>query len=66
MMKAELKERWGIYCDTDKLVDDMMALLTKYHHRNTEHGVGEILNTYFPFPRKRAERWWDCAPPRSG
>lgn len=47
MMKAELKERWGIYCDTDKLVDDMMALLTKYHHRNTENGVGEILNTYF-------------------
>lgn len=47
MMKAELKERWGIYCDTDKLVDDMMALLTKYHHDCTEHGVCEILNTYF-------------------
>lgn len=47
MMKAELKALWGVYCDTDKLVDDMMALLTKYHHDCTEHGVCEILNTYF-------------------
>lgn len=47
MMKAELKERWGIYCDTNKLVDDMMALLTKYHHSCTEHGVCTILDTYF-------------------
>lgn len=47
MFKAELKQRWGMYCDTDKLVDDMMALLTKYHHDCTEHGVGEILDTYF-------------------
>lgn len=47
MYKEELKQRWGMYCDTDKLVDDMMALLTKYHHDCTEHGIGEILNTYF-------------------
>ena len=47
MFKAELKEHWGMYCDTDKMVDDMIALLTKYHHRCTEHGVCEILNTYF-------------------
>lgn len=47
MLKAELKELWGEYCDTDKLVDDMMALLTKYHHDCTEVGVCAILDTYF-------------------
>lgn len=47
MLKAELKQKWGNYCDTDKLVDDVMALLTKYHHYNTENGVGEMLNRYF-------------------
>lgn len=47
MFKAELKERWGMYCDTDKLVADMMMLLTKYHHDCTEHGVCKILDTYF-------------------
>ena len=47
MLKAELKTNWGNYCDTDKLVDDVMKLLTKYHHKNTEHGVCEMLNVYF-------------------
>jgi hypothetical protein len=47
MIKAELKQRWGAYCDTDKLVDDAMALLTKYHHNNTESGVCSLLDTYF-------------------
>jgi len=47
MLKAELKEKWGHYCDTDKLVDDMMALLSKYNHRNTEFGVCAVLDTYF-------------------
>lgn len=47
MLMAELKERWGAYCDTDKLVTDMMALLTKYKHDNTELGVCNILDTYF-------------------
>lgn len=47
MLKAELKEKWGMYCDTDILVDNMMALLTKYHHNNTENGVCTILDTYF-------------------
>jgi hypothetical protein len=47
MIKAELKQLWGKYCDTDKLVDDVMTLLTKYHHDNTEHGVCELLNVYF-------------------
>lgn len=45
--KEALKEAWGQYCDTDKLVDNVMALLTKYGHRNTEHGVCTMLNEYF-------------------
>lgn len=47
MTKEDLKNAWGAYCDTDKLVDDMMKLLTKYHHRNTEKGVCMVLNEYF-------------------
>jgi hypothetical protein len=47
MNKADLKKRWGKYCDTDKLVSDMMELLKKYRHRCTEHGVCELLNEYF-------------------
>lgn len=47
MTKAELKTKWGAYTDTDKLVDDIMALLTAYSHRNTEHGVCTMLDTYF-------------------
>ena len=45
--KEALKEAWGQYCDTDKLVDNVMTLLTKYGHRNTEHGVCTMLNEYF-------------------
>jgi hypothetical protein len=47
MFKAELKERWGMYCDTDKLVTDMMELLNKYEHDCTENGVCTILDKYF-------------------
>lgn len=47
MTKVDLEAKWGKYCDTNKLVDDTMALLTKYHHRNTEHGVCKMLDTYF-------------------
>ena len=47
MDKATLKSAWGHYCDTDKLVNDTMALLTKYKHRNTEHGVCAMLDEYF-------------------
>lgn len=47
MLKADLKECFGTYCDTDKLVDDVRALLTKYHYKNTEHGVCTMLYTYF-------------------
>lgn len=45
--KMTIKEKWGKYCDTDVLVDNMMALLTKYNHRNSEYGVCKILDTYF-------------------
>jgi hypothetical protein len=47
MLKEALKNNWGNYCDTDKLVNDVMELLTKYHHKNTEHGVCEMLDVYF-------------------
>ena len=47
MYKEDLKLLFGSYCDTDKLVDDTMALLTKYNHDNTEYGVCEMLNEYF-------------------
>lgn len=47
MTTAELQTKWGAYTDTNKLVDDIMALLTKYSHRNTEHGVCVMLDTYF-------------------
>lgn len=47
MNKNDIKTKWGQYADTDKLVDDMMALLTKYNHRNTEHGVCCILEQFF-------------------
>lgn len=47
MLKSELREKWGHYCDTDKLVYDMQGLLTKYNHRNTEYGICAILDEYF-------------------
>ena len=47
MDKQRLKETWGRYVDTDKLVDDVMTLLQTYHHRCSEHGVCTMLNTYF-------------------
>ncbi len=45
--KEMIKAKWGAYVDTDKLVDDMMALLTKYDHRNSEYGVCKIIDKYF-------------------
>ena len=47
MNKAELKELYGSYCDIDKLVEDIMALLTKYKHKNTEYGVCAMLKVFF-------------------
>ena len=47
MNKNDIKTKWGQYADTDKLVEDMMALLTNYGHRNTEHGVCCILDQFF-------------------
>lgn len=45
--KEMIKNKWSQYCDTDKLVEDMMALLTRYNHRNSEHGVCKLLDKYF-------------------
>lgn len=47
MTKADLKEAWGKYCDTDVLVDRTRRLLSKYNYRNSEHGVCTMLNEYF-------------------
>ena len=47
MNKSQLKSIWGHYVDTDKMVDDIMMLLTTYGHRNSEHGVCTMLNTFF-------------------
>ena len=47
MNKKRLSQKWSEYCDTDKLVDDTMALLTEYGHKNTEKGVCSLLDTYF-------------------
>ncbi len=47
MNKSELKTMWGRYVDTDKMVNDIMELLTTYGHRNSEHGVCTMLNTFF-------------------
>lgn len=45
--RESIKEKWGKYCNTDKLINDMMALLTKYNHRNSEHGICKMLETFF-------------------
>ena len=47
MNKKDLKTMWGKYANTDKMVDDIMTLLTTYGHRNSEHGVCTMLNTFF-------------------
>lgn len=47
MNKSQLKIKWGKYADTDKLVDDIMCLLTRYNHRNSEHGVCCVLDKFF-------------------
>lgn len=47
MNKQELSAKWSKYCNTDALVDNMMTLLKGNGHRNTEHGVCSVLDTYF-------------------
>jgi hypothetical protein len=47
MNKRELGAKWSKYCNTDKLVDDAVALLREYGHRTTEKGVCAMLDTYF-------------------
>lgn len=47
MTKADLKTKWGEYCDTDKLVDDVKQLLSKYGHPNSDVGVCKMLDVFF-------------------
>lgn len=47
MNKKELSEKWSKYCNTDKLVDDAIALLKSNRHAATEKGVCSLLDTYF-------------------
>ena len=47
MNKAELKKKWGKYCDTDKLVDQMIIFMTKYNICHSVNGIGEMLDTFF-------------------
>ena len=47
MNKNQLSQKWSKYCDTDKLVDDIMTLLKEFGHKNTEKGVCSLLDTYF-------------------
>lgn len=47
MNKTELKAKWGKYCDTSSLVDNMMSLLSSYGHRSTKEGVCAVLDRYF-------------------
>ena len=47
MTKYNLSEKWSKYCNTDKLVDDIMELLRDNNHRCSKHGVCVLLDTYF-------------------
>lgn len=47
MNKANLRTKWEKYCDTNALVDDTRALLSKYGHRNSEHGTCTVLDAAF-------------------
>lgn len=47
MNKAELSAKWGKYCDTNTLVDDVMELLRVNGHRSSVHGVCKLLDAFF-------------------
>lgn len=47
MTKAELKKKWGKYCDTDKLVKQLGTLLTSKRIANSECGISTMLDTFF-------------------
>ena len=47
MTKHDLSEKWSKYCNTDKLVDDIIELLMENGYRCSEHGVCVLLDTYF-------------------
>jgi hypothetical protein len=47
MNKTELKAKWGKYCDTSSLVDNMASLLSGYGHRSSKEGICAVLDRYF-------------------
>lgn len=47
MNKANLKTKWGKYCDTDKLVDEMEKLLKAKNIRCSTNGIGSMLDKFF-------------------
>lgn len=47
MTREELKQVWGKYCDTDKLVTEMQTLLRSNNIRNYTNGICEMLNVFF-------------------
>ena len=47
MNKMELKAAWGKYCDTDALVDQMVAYMVSKRIRHSVNGICTMLNTFF-------------------
>lgn len=47
MDKIELREKWGKYCNTDKLVDDILSMYKANRHRHSIHGVCVMLDNFF-------------------
>ena len=47
MNRADLREKWGKYCDTDMMVDAFLDLLGAWHYRRSVHGICKMLDTYF-------------------
>ena len=47
MNKADLRNKWSRFTDTDKLVDDIMTLLKSNRWKCSEHGVCTMLEEYF-------------------
>ena len=47
MDKNDLKLKWSKYCDTDKLVDEVIAMYTDYGHTCSIYGVCTMLDEFF-------------------
>lgn len=47
MNKNEFKAKWGKYCDTDNLVDEMCEMYKANNHLCSVNGMCEMLDTFF-------------------